>query len=119
MASITESLRNMFKIQELRERISFDQRQMRMQTRFMVYFGAVVLTLMTTVILLMETRQSTTMLRQTEARGAAVANSIASVVIQSLYEYDYVYLQQAAEMNPDGDTREEIDRLADDIRTRR
>ena len=70
---------------------------MRMQTRFMAYFGTVVILLMTAVILLMETRQSTTMLRQTEMRGAAVANSIASVVIQSLYEYDYVYLQQAAE----------------------
>lgn len=84
-------------IRELRNRLALDRRQMRMQTRFMVYFGTVVVLLMTAVILLMETRQSTTMLRQTEMRGAAVANSIASVVIQSLYEYDYVYLQQAAE----------------------
>ncbi len=84
-------------IGDLRRRFAMDRRQMRMQTRFMVYFGTVVVLLMTAVILLMESRQSTTMLRQTEMRGAAVANSIAAVVIQSLYEYDYVYLQQAAE----------------------
>ncbi len=84
-------------IKDIRKRFAWDRRQMRMQTRFMAYFGVVVVLLMTCVILLMETRQSNTMLRQTEIRGAAVAHSIASVVLQSLYEYDYVYLQQAAE----------------------
>ena len=81
----------------LLDRLISDRRGLRLQTRFMVYFSVVLLVLMSAVLLLMEQRQSTTMLRQAEVRGVAVANSIASVVLQPLYEYDYVYLQQAAE----------------------
>ncbi len=73
------------------------RRGARLQTRFMVSIGVIVVTLMTMVILLVEKRQSTTMLTQTEGRGVAVAQSIAAVVKNALYSYDYVWLQQAAE----------------------
>lgn len=72
-------------------------RGLSIQSRFMLYFGAVVVTLMAAVILLVGHRQSDTMLRQTKARGEAVANSIAAVVTPSLLSYDSVTLQAAAE----------------------
>lgn len=70
---------------------------MKLQSRFMLYFGAIVTTLMALVLLLVEHTLSTTMLRQTQMRGVAIANSIAAVVKTDLLNYDYVSLQQAAE----------------------
>lgn len=63
----------------------------------MVYFGIVVVLLMTGVIFLVEHRQYTSILHQTKMRGEAVANSIAAVVGTSLISYDYSALQSAAD----------------------
>ncbi|MFQ5600581.1 MAG: sensor histidine kinase, partial [Candidatus Krumholzibacteriia bacterium] len=68
-----------------------------LQGRFMLSFGVIVVTLMAMVILIVEQRQSTILLRHTQMRGVAIATSIASVVKNALLSYDYVSLQQAAE----------------------
>jgi len=72
-------------------------RGMTLQSRFMLYFGAVVVTLMATVTLIVNERQTQTMLQQTEARGLAVAKSIAATVTKSLMSYDSTGLQTAAQ----------------------
>jgi signal transduction histidine kinase/CheY-like chemotaxis protein len=70
---------------------------MGIQTRFMLYFGAVVITLMACVTLLVGQRQSRSLLSQTEQRGVAIANSIAGLITNSLLSYDLMGLQSAAQ----------------------
>lgn len=72
-------------------------RYMSIQTRFMLYFGAVVITLMGSVSFLVSSRQSRILLSQTEQRGVAVANSIAGTITSSLLSYDLMGLQSAAQ----------------------
>ena len=76
--------------------------RMGIEMRFMLSFCLIIVTLMATIIYWVEDRQSSTLLEQTERRGTAVANSIASVVKTSLLSYDFVSLQQAAETSADG-----------------
>jgi len=78
-------------------RIRSWHRGLQLQNRFMLHFGAIVLSLMALVVLLMEHTLSSTILRQTQLRGMAIANSIAAVVKGELLTYDYVSLQQAAD----------------------
>src|SRR5262245_57170742 len=72
-----------------------------LQSRFMLYFGLTVLSLMTLVVWLVENRMSATLMQQTRMRGVAIANSIAATVKSELLSYDYVSLQQAAETATD------------------
>ncbi|HZM17514.1 MAG TPA: ATP-binding protein [Candidatus Krumholzibacteria bacterium] len=72
-------------------------RSLGLQGRFMLYFGIIVISLMTSVIYVVGTRHSADMLELTQMRGVAIANSIAAGVRNSLLSYDYVSLQQAAE----------------------
>ena len=72
-------------------------RDLGLQGRFVLSFGAIVVALMTIVIAVVDHRQSTVMLELTQMRGVAIANSIAAVVRNTLLSYDYVSLQQMAE----------------------
>ena len=78
-------------------RIRSWHRGLQLQNRFMLHFGAIVLSLMALVVLLMEHTIASTVLHQTQLRGMAIANSIAAVVKGELLTYDYVSLQQAAD----------------------
>jgi signal transduction histidine kinase len=68
-----------------------------LQGRFMMWFGLIVLTLMTSVVLVVEKRMAATLMRQTQMRGIAIAHSIAATVKSDLLNYDFVALQQTAE----------------------
>ncbi len=68
-----------------------------LQGRFMLWFGLIVITLMTAVVFVVERRMSETLMEQAEMRATAIARSIAATVKSSLLNYDYVALQQAAE----------------------
>ena len=72
-------------------------RGMTLQSRFMVYFGTVVILLLMVVSILVGHRQSTSLIQQTEARGLGVAKSIAATVTSSLMSYDHAALQSAAQ----------------------
>ena len=72
-------------------------RKLSLQSRFMVYFGIVVVLLMTGVIFVVENRQATSILDQTRMRGESIGTSLASVVSNSLISYDYPSLQTAAD----------------------
>lgn len=76
-------------------------RGMTIQTRFMLYFSSVVITLMACVIVIVGERQSRSMLSQAQERGTAVANSIAATVTNSLMSYDLMGLQSAAQKAKD------------------
>jgi len=78
------------------------KRRMGIEMRFTLSFCLIIVTLMTTIIYWVDDRQSSTLLTQTERRGTAVAQSIASVVKTALLSYDFVSLQQAAETSADG-----------------
>jgi signal transduction histidine kinase len=84
-------------IHSLFSRLPHSRRLVGLQSRFMLYFGVIVVSLMTMVVLVVEKRLSSTMLLQTQMRGVAIANSIAAVGKNALLSYDYVSLQQAAE----------------------
>ena len=79
-----------------------------LQGRFMLYFGIIVISLMASVIFVVGKRQSTAMLELTQMRGAAIAHSIASVVRNPLLHYDYVSLQQTAEVAMGGEAQQPI-----------
>lgn len=74
------------------------RQHMGLQSRFMLYFVVIVVTLMTLVVWVVEQRMSSTLMAQTKMRGVAIANSIAATVKSDLLSYDYVSLQQAVEM---------------------
>jgi signal transduction histidine kinase len=63
----------------------------------MLYFGSVVVALMTLVILLVGHRQWRSALYQTEMRGVVIANSVAGLASNALLKYDYPTLQNAAD----------------------
>ncbi len=71
--------------------------RMTIQTRFMFYFGSVVVLLMAGVILLAGHRQFRTAMQQTELRGFVMAHSLAGLVSNALLNYDYRSLQEAAD----------------------
>ncbi len=74
------------------------RQHMGLQSRFMLYFVVIVVTLMSVIVWVVEQRMSSTLMEQTKVRGVAIANSIAATVKSDLLSYDYVSLQQAAEM---------------------
>ena len=61
-----------------RFRIPLLRRDVRMQSRFMIYFGAVVVAMMLLVILVVGQRQMFTAMGQIEKRGGVIASSVAS-----------------------------------------
>ena len=65
-----------------------------MQSRFMLYFGVVVVALMLLVILVVGQRQTFTAMGQIEKRGGVIANSVASASHNALLNYDYSSLQR-------------------------
>jgi signal transduction histidine kinase len=71
---------------------------MGLQSRFMLYFVVIVVIAMSMIVSVVEQRMSSTLMEQTKMRGVAIANSIAATVKSDLLSYDYVSLQQAAEM---------------------
>jgi signal transduction histidine kinase len=68
-----------------------------LQGRFMLWFGLITMTLMASVVWVVEQRMSSTLMNQTEMRGIAIAHSIAATVKNDLLNYDFVAMQQAAE----------------------
>lgn len=68
-----------------------------LKTRFMVATGAVVLTLMVIIIVLVGNRFSRSIKQEVEVRGFAVAHSIAAVSTHALVTYNYITLEQNAE----------------------
>jgi len=63
----------------------------------MLWFGLITMTLMASVVWVVEQRMSSTLMNQTEMRGIAIAHSIAAIVKNDLLNYDFVAMQQAAE----------------------
>jgi signal transduction histidine kinase len=75
-----------------------------MQSRFMVYFGVVVVALMLLVILVVGQRQTFTAMGQIEKRGGVIANSVASASHNALLNYDYSSLQRIVDQMRDQTT---------------
>jgi signal transduction histidine kinase len=65
-----------------------------MQSRFMIYFGTVVVAMMLLVILVVGQRQMFTAMGQIEKRGGVIASSAASASHNALLNYDYSSLQR-------------------------
>lgn len=65
-----------------------------MQSRFMLYFGVVVVALMLLVILVVGQRQMFTAMGQIEKRGGVIASSVASASHNALLTYDYSSAQR-------------------------
>lgn len=72
-------------------------RKIRLKTRFMIATGTVLLFLMTVIILLVGRSFSRSIREEVQARGLAVAQSIAAVSTNALLTYNYVVLEQNAE----------------------
>jgi len=68
-----------------------------LKTRFMVATGAVLLVLMTVIVLLVGRSFTQSIQEEVQARGLAVAHSIAAVSTNALLTYNYVALEQNAE----------------------
>jgi PAS domain S-box-containing protein len=71
--------------------------ELSLKTRFMVATGAVLLVLMTVIILLVGRSFTRSIHEEVQARGLAVAQSIAAVSTNALLTYNYVALEQNAE----------------------
>ncbi len=78
-------------------RVRTAAKNMRMQTRFMLTFGTVVITLMVIVVVFAAQRQSRTAVDQIEKRGLTIAQSLATASTPSLLTYDYSSLQRLAD----------------------
>ena len=72
-------------------------KQIRLKTRFMVATGAVLLVLMAVIMLLVGRSFTRSIQEEVQARGLAVAHSIAAVSTNALLTYNYVALEQNAE----------------------
>lgn len=72
-------------------------RGLSMQSRFMLTFGSVVVSLMIVVVAFATHVQSMTALDEIEKRGVAVARSLATAATPSLLQYDYSSLQRLAD----------------------
>jgi PAS domain S-box-containing protein len=72
-------------------------RKIRLKTRFMVAIGTVLLALMAIIVLLVGDRSTRIIKQEVEARGLAVARSIAAVSTNALVTYNYITLEQNAE----------------------
>jgi PAS domain S-box-containing protein len=71
--------------------------KLKLKTRFMMATGAVLLVLMTVIILLVGRSFTRSIREEVQARGLAVARSIAAVSTNALLTYNYVVLEQNAE----------------------
>ena len=72
-------------------------KQIRLKTRFMVATGAVLLVLMAVIMLLVGRSFTRSIQEEVQARGLAVAHSIAAVSTNALLTYNFVALEQNAE----------------------
>ena len=77
--------------------MSWFTRKIRLKTRFMVAIGAVLFALMAIIVLLVGNRSTRIIKQEVEARGLAVARSIAAVSTNALVTYNYITLEQNAE----------------------
>ena len=77
-------------------------RKISLQTRFMVATAAVLFVLMVIIVLLVGNRFTNSIKQEVEARGLAVAQSIAAVSTNALLTYNYVVLEQNAEQASQG-----------------
>jgi PAS domain S-box-containing protein len=76
--------------------------KIRLKTRFMVAIGTVLFVLMATIVLLVGNRSARIIKQEVEARGLAVARSIAAVSTNALVTYNYITLEQNAEKASQG-----------------
>ena len=77
--------------------MSWFARKIRLKTRFMVAIGTVLFALMVIIVLLVGNRSTRIIKQEVEARGLAVARSIAAVSTNALVTYNYITLEQNAE----------------------
>ena len=68
-----------------------------MQSRFMLTFGSVVVSLMIVVVVFATHVQSGTALEQIEKRGTAIARSLSTAATPALLSYDYSSMQRLAD----------------------
>ena len=73
-----------------------------LKTRFMVATAALLFVLMVIIIALVGSRFTQSIKQEAEARGQAVAHSIAAVSTNALLTYNYVTLEQNAEQASQG-----------------
>ncbi len=74
-----------------------DRSRLSIQSRFMIYFGLVLIGIMLLVMFVAGHRQQNSAMGQIEKRGIVAAQSLASVASQALLNYDYPSLQRLAE----------------------
>ena len=72
-------------------------RSLSLQSRFMLTFGSVVVTLILVVIFFASHRQSRTAMDQIEKRAMVIAQSLSTVSTPALLTYDYSTLQRLAD----------------------
>ncbi len=77
-------------------------RKIRLKTRFMAATATVLFVLMAIIVVLVGTRSAASIKQEVEARGLAVAHSIAAVSTSALLTYNYVALEQNAEQAGQG-----------------
>jgi PAS domain S-box-containing protein len=82
--------------------MSWFTRKIRLKTRFMVATGTVLFVLMVIIVLLVGNRSARIIKQEVEARGLAVAQSIAAVSTNALVTYNYITLEQDAEKASQG-----------------
>ena len=82
--------------------MSWFSRKIFLRTRFMVATAALLFVLMVIIVLLVGSRFTQSIKREAEARGQAVAHSIAAVSTNALLTYNYVTLEQNAEQASQG-----------------
>ena len=71
--------------------------RIRLQTRFILYFTALIVAIMVPTALLVEGRMGDIISRQAEQRGLSVAKNLAALTQGALVSYNYVALTQSAE----------------------
>ena len=82
--------------------MSWFPRKIRLKTRLMVATAAVLFVLMVIIVLLVGNRFARSIKQEAQARGLAVAQSIAAVSTNALLTYNYVSLEQNAEQASQG-----------------
>ncbi len=85
--------------QSLSKRIArvWAERSFGLHQKFLLAFTGLVLGLIVSLLLIVESRQRASIIRQMEKRGVTIATQLAAVSTNSLLMYDFVALEQDAE----------------------
>src|SRR5205823_14529706 len=84
----------------------FIPRTFGLRRKLFLTFTSLVLSLTLSLLLIVESRQRTSIVRQMEKRGETIATYLAAVSTKSLLTYNFVTLEQDAEQTAQGQGRD-------------